>query len=239
MNKYFWLLAGISILFFSTSLHAQHLTTGSEGCRLSDIERTVTFCGPTEGATITEQFQPFFLVKDSLPHTWCLYIDGIKDTCQTLADTVDWAWGGLIGSNQPGWHRLTIVVFDSQGTFKNTVRFRIAGEPQCTVPSGDRQILICSPLADARVTSPLHISGVGNSTSVPANAMVAYVDGVHVEVGHTTPLGGLSDPHTPTISAYVPVPLGKHTVALQVVDKNNNKFAVTETVEVVPAMQHD
>lgn len=237
-SNYLWLLAGISLFLYSMALQAQNLTTGTQGCPVSDVERTVTFCGPTEGATISNDFHSFFIVKDSIPHTWCEYLDGMKVTCQTLEDTVDWGWNGS-ASLRAGWHRWTIVVFDSQGTFKNSARFRVGGEPQCTVPSGDRQILICSPIAGARVTSPLHISGVGNSTSVRATAIVAYVDGFHVEVGQTTVLGGVSDPHTPTVSTYVPVPLGKHTVALQVVDEHNNKFAVTETVEVVPAMQHD
>jgi hypothetical protein len=69
--------------------------------------------------------------------------------------------------------------------------------------------------------------------------MVAYADGKHVQVARTGQLSGVLSQHGTTLSTYLPLPLGKHTIALQVVDQNNNKFSKTETVTVVAAPQQD
>ena len=230
------LLAIIASLLLAPLSQAQNLTTGSQGCRVSTTDRTITFCAPSEGVTITNQFQPFFFVTDSRPYTWCLYEDGEPSICQP--GPIDSGLSSLY-SLREGWHRFTVVVFDSAGSFKNWLRFRVNGDPQCTPPTADRAIEICAPLSGANLTSPVHIAAVANSTSVPATVMVAYVDGKHVQVARTGFLVGVLSQHGTTLSTYLPLPLGKHTIALQVVDQNNNKFSKTETVTVVAAPQQD
>jgi len=234
-----WLLAIIASVAFTTLAQAQNPTTGSQGCRVSTVDRTITFCAPSEGVTITNQFKPFFFVTDSRPYTWCIYEDGGQPNCQPGPIDSSFGWQSVFSLGE-GWHRFTVVVFDSAGSFKNWLRFRVNGDPECTVPSADRTITICAPLAAANVTSPAHIAAVANSTSVPATVMVAYVDGKHVQVAQAIPAGNNgSSQHGTTLSTYLPLPLGKHTIAIQVVDENNNKFSTTETVTVVAAPQQD
>jgi hypothetical protein len=234
------LLAVIALAMFSAVSRAQVLTNGAQGCRVSNVDRTVTFCAPGEGGTITNQFHPFFFITDSLPYEWCIYEDGINIIgCENGPPSSDFGWNSIF-SLGAGWHRFSVVVFDTAGVFKNWLRFRVNGDPECTVPTTDRTIFICTPLAAANVISPIHIAAVANSTSVPATVMVAYVDGQQVQVAQDAAESGVSSQHGTTISTYLPLPLGTHRVSVQVVDQNNNKFATPEqTFTVVAAPQQD
>ena len=230
-----WLLATIASLLLASLSQAQNLTTGSQGCRVSTTDRTITFCAPSEGVTITNQYQPFFFVTDSRPYTWCIYEDGEQiDPCEPGPIDSGLTFPSL--TLNAGWHRITVVVSDSAGSFKNWLRLRVSGDPQCTPPTADRAIEICAPLSGANVTSPVHIAAVANSTSVPTRVMVAYVDGKHVQI---STLRGVHSLPGATLSIYLPLPLGKHTIALQVQDTNFNTFSKTETVTVVAAPQQD
>jgi hypothetical protein len=231
-------LAVIALAVFSTVSRAQVLTTGAQGCRVSTVDRTITFCAPGEGGTITNQFRPFVFITDSRPYVWCIYEDGIEAfPCEP--GPLNLGWTSLFSLGE-GWHRFSVVVFDSAGVFKNWLRFRVDGDPECTVPTTDRTIFICTPLAGANVTSPVHIAAVANSTSVLATVMIAYVDGQQVQVAQDAAESGVSSQHGTTISTYLPLPLGTHRVSVQVVDQNNNKFATPEqTFTVVAAPQQD
>ncbi len=208
------------------------------GCPISSADRSVTICTPVEGGTITSEFKYHIYVNDSLPFTYKMYLDN-----NSTGDQGHWSEGEniyqiVVGEStlaEPGWHKMTIVVFDSQGVFKNTARFRISGEAQCPMPTMDRTIVVCGPVPGAKVQSPVHIAAVANSTSVAASRTIVYVDGVEVDRDYAL-APQIPDELGNTISAYVPLALGTHSIQIKVVDVNNHTFSTTFSVEVVSAV---
>ncbi len=197
------------------------------GCPFSSKDRTVEFCTPPEGTSITDGFFLNWYVNDALPYTLCLYVDGVKQDCNYQSVVLGTS---NFGFAVPGWHRFTFVAFDSAGTFKASTYFKITSEAQCAKPVTDRQIDICSPFNGAQVLSPVHISAVANSTSVPAKYTVAYIDGN--EVGRS-----YAETNLPanTISTFIPLGAGQsYTLKIKVVDQNNHTFSKSLTFSVVP-----
>ena len=61
-----WLLAIVASLLLAPLSQAQNLTTGSQGCRVSTTDRTITFCAPSEGVEST----PFPSEGVAAPAEW-------------------------------------------------------------------------------------------------------------------------------------------------------------------------
>jgi hypothetical protein len=215
------------LVLFSALANAQ-----VAGCPFSTANRTVEVCTPAEGADISEGFFLNWHVTDSLPYTLCVFADGTNLGCDFQFVVPGSAHVDLPSA---GWHRYTFVATDSSGSFRSTTRFRITSQGQCPTPGTDRQIDICSPFSGANVLSPVHISAVANSTSVPAKNTIAYINGVEVARSfHTINLLPGTSLLGNTISTFFPLAVGQYTLQIKVVDQNNRTFSKSITFTVVP-----
>jgi hypothetical protein len=218
----------------------------STGCKIPKQDRTVAFCAPVEGATITdnEGTEPFAIIRDSLPHTAVIYVDGNPNGSGvfergissdipgvSFIDTGRFVIKGL------GWHTITLAVFDAKGSFRETVRFRLSGDPQCPKPTTDKTIKVCSPIEGRVLTSPVHFSIVSNS-SVPIRATEVFVDrGIFGSLSYRAPAGGfdnnLPNQRGNTFSMFLPIPAGTRSATIKVIQTDNHTFEKKITLNVV------
>jgi hypothetical protein len=144
-------------------------------------DRTITFCYPIDGATISwDSGVDWGWIKDSLPHTAKMYVDGKYST-----NSPDIFNGGL----GTGWdgrtHTYRIVVTDSKGTFSKSVSFRQSLELPCPAPTTDPGLVVCKPDDGEVDSAPLRISAVASSSQGVSYIQV-YVDGVKIGTEHNS-----------------------------------------------------
>jgi hypothetical protein len=144
-------------------------------------DRTITFCYPIDGATISwDSGVDWGWIKDSLPHTAREYLDG-----KYLTGPPDIFNGGA----GTGWdnkiHTYRIVVTDSKGTFSKSVSFRQSLELPCPAPTADPGLVVCKPDDSEVDSSPVHIGAVAGSSKGVSYIQI-YVDGVKIGTEHNS-----------------------------------------------------
>jgi hypothetical protein len=120
---------------------------------------------------------------DATVKTMAVYLDGTKvySVAGPMVDT------SLTVSN--GTHRLTAKAWDSAGRVISTsTSLGIGGTTSggggtatsCPAPSTSKSVNVCSPAADAAVSSPVHLLATARDDSAGITAMAVYVDSVKV-----------------------------------------------------------
>ena len=158
-------------------------------------------------------------IKDSLPHTAKMYLDG-----QYFTGAPD-QFNGVSGLNYDDKiHTFTIVVTDSLGTFQKSASFRQSAQLPCAAPA-DRALNFCIPLNGETTTSPLRVAAVGR-TSLGVSWLQVWVDGVKYFTEH--------DAGTPTqklMNNYIYLPNGKHSVTM--IAKETDGTSIKKTVNII------
>ncbi len=170
-------------------------------CVLSTISPSVTICSLVNNQVVTSPVQITAGATDSNPvSTMQLFIDGIGNVAQS---------GSIFSNNTtlaPGTHRVTVQAKDSTGTlFKQTIYLTV-NPSSCMANPVSPSVTICSPLANATVTSPVNVVALSTNT-LPISWMQLYVD----QVKATQQAGG-------SFNASVPLASGTHRLTVQSVD---------------------
>ena len=190
-------------------------------CKSLPQDRTITFCYPVDDATVGAfAVLNWGWIKDSLPHTAKMYLDG-----QFFTSPPD-QFNGVSGVNYDDKiHTFTIVVTDSIGTFQKSASFRQSAQLPCAVPSADRSLNFCIPSNGETTTSPLRVAAVGRS-SLGVSWLQVWVDGVKYFTEHDA-----GTPNQKLMNNYVYLPNGKHAVTM--VAKEADGTSIKKTVNIL------
>lgn len=195
-------------------------TTPTAACRVQTTNRTVTVCLPSDGAVRTS---PAHVVSHATSSTAVsvtqIYLD-FKLVFQVSGGNLDTSL-----ALTPGDHRLEVKSWTNGIPFQNDFKvtaFSGAGvtPPPCTA-SVNFTVNVCSPAANATVSSPVHVVAAAKSTA-KITAMQIYLDNKLV----------FNTPNTPQISTDVPMARGAHTLVVKAWDSTGKSFFVTRKITV-------
>jgi hypothetical protein len=195
-------------------------TTPRAACTLRTTDHSVTLCQPSDGAVLTSPVQ---IVSHATSSTAVdatqLYLDNVL-VFQTT--------GGTLNRSQsltPGNHLLEVKNWSQGKSFRND--FHVTGinavappPPQCTA-SVNFTVNICSPGANANVSSPVHVVAAAKST-VKIVSMQIYLDGKLV----------FNMPNVSQISTDVPAAKGAHNLAVKAWDSSGRSFLTIHQITV-------
>ena len=103
-------------------------------CNPLPQDRSVTFCYPVDDETVTENFEiATGWIKDSLPHTAKEYLDWVLQLSNVPDEFQGVGFGGVYDDKI---HTFTIVVTDSQGSFRKSASFRNSLKLPCALRWG-------------------------------------------------------------------------------------------------------
>lgn len=195
-------------------------TTPTAACRVQTTNRTVTVCLPSDGAVRTS---PAHIVSHATSSTAVsvtqIYLD-FKLVFQVSGGNLDTSL-----ALTPGDHRLEVKSWTNGIPFQNDFKvtaFSGAGvtPPPCTA-SVNFTVNVCSPAANATVSSPVHVVAAAKSTA-KITAMQIYLDNKLV----------FNTPNTSQISTDVPMARGAHTLVVKAWDSTGKSFFVTRKITV-------
>lgn len=150
-------------------------------CQALSQDRTITFCYPIDGATISwDAGADWGWIKDSLPHTSKEYLDGkyVTSPPDIFNGGAGYNWDGKI-------HTYRIVVTDSKGTFSKSASFRQSLQLPCPAATTDPGLVVCQPDNGEVDSNPVHIGVVANS-SKGIKYITVWVDGTKIGTEHNS-----------------------------------------------------
>ena len=198
-------------------------------CNPIPQDRSITFCYPVDDETVTENFElATGWIKDSLPHTAKEYLDGVLQ----LSNVPDEIQGvGFGGPYDDKIHTFTIVVTDSQGSFRKSASFRRSLQLPCALPSMDPGFVVCTPSAGEVASRPLRFAAILHSSTGlgRANTIELWVDG--------TKYGDSAEPLGTTqvkiMNRFFYLPVGTHKITIIAHLPDATKIVKTRTVTIV------
>jgi hypothetical protein len=199
--------------------------SGPLPCKALTQDRTITFCYPIDDANVgTDEVLLWGVVKDSLPHTNTLFLDG-----QQPGDQVGDDLQGIFSSSpyDDKLHTYTLVVKDAKGNFQKSASFRQSTQLPCSVPSSDRSVNLCIPSAGEITTSPLRVAAVATS-SVGISWLQIWVDGVKYWTAHNS-----GTANQKIMNSHVYLANGTHQVSVVAKEGDGTSIKKTVTVQVV------
>jgi len=223
------LIVMATAIAFAPAAIAQHWPPT---CNPLPQDRTITFCYPIDDETITQNLtQATGWIKDSLPHTANIYLDGRLQSSNIPDEFPDQFGNG--GSGFGGYddaiHTFTIVVTDSQGSFQKSASFRNSLHLPCALPSADPGFVVCTPSGSFEVASrPLRIAAVAHS-STGFNAIEVWIDGTKYDATRE-PLG---QTQVKILNSFYYVPVGTHKITIFARMTDGTKIIKHRTVTVV------
>lgn len=210
----------LAIATFTTAAVAQ---TDTPPCQAMSEDRTITFCYPIDGATISwDSGVDWGWIKDSLPHTAKLYLDGkyITGAPDIFNGGASFGWDGNI-------HTYQMVVTDSKGSFSKSVSFRQSLQSPCPLPTTDPGLVVCKPDNGEVDASPVRIGAVASSSKGISYIQV-YVDGVKIGTEHNS---GTNNVKMWNYFHYLDE--GKHQISIIARQGDNTEIKVHRTITVV------
>jgi hypothetical protein len=198
-------------------------------CNPLPLDRTITFCYPIDDATIAQSLvEAEGWIKDSLPHTANIYLDG-----QLQASNIPDEFGpaGFGGPFDDRIHTFTVMVTDSQGSFRKSASVRLSLQLPCALPSADPGFVVCTP-SDGEVDSrPIRIAAVAHSSTGFNNAdtIEVWIDGTKYGASHE-PLGTTN---VKILNSFFYVPVGTHKITIFAHMPDGTKITKHRTVTVV------
>jgi len=222
----FLLIVTATAIAFAPAAIAQ---TPPPPCNPLPQDRSVTFCYPVDDETVTENFEiATGWIKDSLPHTAKEYLDGVLQLSNVPDEFQGVGFGGVYDDKI---HTFTIVVTDSQGSFRKSASFRRSLQLPCALPSADPGFVVCTP-SDGEVDSrPLRFAAILHSSTglSRANTIELWVDG--------TKYGDSAEPLGTTqvkiMNRFFYVPVGTHKVTVFAHMPDGTKIIKHRTVTIV------
>ena len=197
-------------------------------CNPLPLDRTITFCYPIDDATIAQSLVAAEgWIKDSLPHNANIYIDGQLQS-SNIPDEFGAGYGSIYDDRI---HTFTVVVTDSQGSFRKSASFRLSLQLPCALPSADPGFVVCQP-SDAEVASrPVRIAAVAHSSTgfSRANTIEVWIDGTKYGESHD-PLGTTN---VKILNSFFYVPVGTHKITIFAHMPDGTKITKHRTVTVV------
>jgi hypothetical protein len=192
-------------------------------CKPLPQDRTITFCYPIDNATVGAfGVLDWGWIKDSLPHTAKMYLDG-----EYITGPPD-MFNGVTGQGfDDKIHTYTIVVTDAKGTFQKSASFRQSAQLPCSAPSSDRSLNFCIPLEGETTTSPLRVAAVAQS-SVGVSWLQVWVDGVKYWTEHYA-----GTANQKLMNNYIYLPNGKHSVTMVAKEADGTSIKKTVNVQIV------
>jgi hypothetical protein len=170
-------------------------------CALNPVSPSVTICTPLANAVVESPLQITAGTTNLNPVSYVqLYVDGVYQTTQT---------GGILSTSTslaPGAHRITVQAKDFTGLlFKQTLNVTV-NVAACTPNPLSPSVTICSPQANAKVSSPVSVVAVSTNVLL-VSWMQLYADGVKT----TQQAGG-------SLNASATLAAGSHRLTVQSVD---------------------
>jgi len=215
-----------SLLILSTVLAGTAEAQGSQlPCKALTQDRTITFCYPIDDANVgSDAVLLWGVVKDSLPHTNMLFLDG-----QQPGDQVGDDLQGQFGSSpyDDKLHTYTLVVTDAKGTFQKSASFRQSLQLPCSAPSSDRSMNLCIPSQGEITTSPLRVAAVASS-SIGISWLQIWVDGVKYWTAHNSGTATQK-----IMNNHVFLANGTHQVSVVAKETDGTSIKKTVTVQIV------
>lgn len=198
--------------------------SGPLPCKALTQDRTITFCYPIDDASVgSDAVLLWGVVKDSLPHTNKLYLDG-----QLNGQVGDDLQGQFSSSPYDDkLHTYTLVVTDAKGTFQKSASFRQSLQLPCSAPSSDRSMNLCIPSQGEITTSPLRVAAVASS-SVGISWLQIWVDGVKYWTAHNS-----GTPTQKIMNNHVFLANGTHQVSVVAKEADGTSIKKTVTVQIV------
>ena len=199
-------------------------TTPPPPCKALAKDRTITYCYPIDNSTVSGfAVTDYGWIKDSLPHTSKMYLDG-----KFITGAPDIFNGGAGFNWDDKIHTYNIVVTDSMGTFQKSVSFRQSLQLPYPAPSTDRSIVFCKPANNEVGPSPVRISAVA-SRSAGISYVQLWVDGV--KTGPTEHYSGTTN--MKIWSDYLYLANGTHKITVVAKQGDGTSLKSTHTVQVV------
>jgi hypothetical protein len=228
MKRRMLLVVMATAIAFTPAAIAQHWPPT---CNPLPQDRTITFCYPIDDETITQNLtEATGWIKDSLPHTANLYLDG-KLAVSNIPDEFPDQFGkGAVGFGgyDDKIHTFTILVTDSQGSFRKSASVRLSLQLPCALPSTDPGFVVCTPSAGEVDSRPMRIAAVAHS-STGFNAIEVWIDGTKYDASRE-PLG---QTQVKILNSFYYVPVGTHKVTIFARMSDGTKIIKHRTVTVV------
>jgi hypothetical protein len=196
---------------------------GPAPCTLNTASPSVTICTPSSNAMVTSPVQVAAGTTGSNTVSMIqIYVDG------TAAYTT---LGGTLNTSlaiSSGTHRLTVQAKDSSGYFKQTESITVGpastgggggGTGSCT-PGAAPSVTICSPAANASVSSPVTVTAAV-ADSNPVSFTQVYVDGI-----------GVYTVNSANVDTLLSMAAGTHRLTVQAKDSMGTYIKLTESVMV-------
>jgi hypothetical protein len=144
---------------------------------------------------------------------------------------------GIFGDYADAIHTFTIVVTDSQGSFRKSASLRNSLQLPCALPSTDPGFVVCTP-SDGEVASrPMRIAAVARANfmagSFPGSSkddtIQVWIDGTRYGVSHD-PLGTTN---VKILNSFFYIPVGTHKITILAHMPDGTKIVKHRTVTIV------
>ena len=212
----------ITFTFISALASMAAAQSGPLPCKALTQDRTITFCYPIDDANVgSDAVLLWGAVKDSLPHTTMLFLDGLGGT--QVGDNLQ---GQFSSDYDDLFHTYTVIVTDAKGTFQKSVSFRQSKQLPCIAPTADRSINLCIPSQGETATSPLRVAATASS-SIGLSWLQIWVDGAKFWTAHA------GTANQKIINNQVYLANGTHQVTVVAKEADGTSIKKTVAVQIV------
>jgi hypothetical protein len=195
-------------------------TTPPAACRFQTTDRSITVCRPSDGAVLSSPVRIVSHATSAAPvGATQIYLD-FKLVFQTSGGNLDKTL-----ALTPGDHRIEVKSWIGNTNFRND--FRVAaitgggGNPPPCTATANFTVNVCSPAANATLSSPVHVVAAAKSTA-KITAMQIYLDSKL----------NFNSPNTALISTDVPMAKGVHNLVIKAWDSTGRSFLTARKITV-------